>query len=312
MKTGASSGLPSVSIVIATLGREKVLVETLTLLLGLRHGAEELLVVDQSPSHERETTAALQAWHSQGRIRWIRREKPSIPAAMNDGLRQARSEVVLFVDDDVRPRGELVRAHAEVHGEGPRAAVNGQVLQPGETAFDGPTSAGLEGMQRDLDFRFNSTRAVDDIASLIGCNLSVRRAAALDVGGFDERFVGAAYRFETEFCRRLLRSGLATRFDPRPSIDHLRAGTGGTRHRGSHLTSASPAHAVGDYYFAHLEAMGMARWRYIARRMLREVATRFHARRPWWIPVKLVGEARGLLLARKLYREKLREARSAA
>jgi len=140
----------------------------------------------------------------------------------------------------------------------------------------------------------------------------VRRGVALEIGGFDERFVGAAYRFETEFCRRLLRAGLTTRFDPRPSIDHLRAGTGGTRLRGSHLTSASPVHSVGDYYFAHVEGAGLARWRYIARRMGREVTTRFHARRPWWIPVKLLGEVRGLLLARKLHRKKLSEARSAA
>ena len=312
MRSGASSGFPPVSIVIATLGRDRVLVETLTLLLGLDHGAEEILVVDQSPFHDPATTAALGDWHAQGLIRWIRRDRPSIPAAMNDGLRQATSDVVLFVDDDVRPRGALVRAHAEVHGEAFRAAVNGQVLQPGETESDRPPSAGLGGMERDLDFRFNATRAADGIASLIGCNLSVRRSAALEVGGFDERFVGAAYRFETEFCRRLLRAGLATRFDPRPSIDHLRAGTGGTRHRGSHLTSASPSHAVGDYYFAHLEAVGLGRWRYVARRMVREVATRFHVRRPWWIPAKLVGEVRGLLLARKLYREKLREARSDA
>ena len=207
MTADTSSDCPRVSIGIATLGREQVLVDTLTLLLGLRYAAEEILVVDQSPSHDLETTTALQGWHQQGRIRWIRREKPSIPAAMNDGLRQARSEVVLFVDDDVRPRGELVRAHAEVHAEGFRAAVNGQVLQPGESDFDGPPTTRLAGIERDLDFRFNSTRAVDHVASLIGCNLSVRRADALGVGGFDERFVGAAYRFETEFCRRLLRAG---------------------------------------------------------------------------------------------------------
>lgn len=312
MTADTSSDCPRVSIVIATLGREQVLVDTLKLLLGLRHPAEEILVVDQSPSHESDTTAALRDWHEKGRIRWIRREKPSIPAAMNDGLRQAASEVVLFVDDDVRPRGELVRAHAEVHAEGFRAVVNGQVLQPGESELDGPPTAGLAGLQRDLDFRFNSTRAVDGIASVIGCNLSVRRDAALGVGGFDERFVGAAYRFETEFCRRLLRAGLPTRFDPRPSIDHLRAGSGGTRQRGSHLTSASPAHAVGDYYFALLESAGLERWRYVGRRMVREVATRFHARRPWWIPVKLVGEVRGLLLARRLLREKLRKSGSGA
>lgn len=310
MRAPTDGTLPSVSVVIPTLGRERVLVETVGLLLGLQRTAAEVIVVDQTPAHEAETEKALSDWDASGRIRWIRRERPSIPAAMNAGLRAAASEVVLFVDDDIRPRGELVRAHAEVYAEASCSAVNGQVLQPGEDDFDGPAGSGTDGIDRDLGFRFNSTRPVDGIASCIACNLSVRRDAALLVGGFDERFLGAAYRFETEFCRRLARSGRTTRFDPRPSVRHLKAGAGGTRQEGGHLTSSSPAHPVGDYYFAYLESRGWARSRYIARRLVREVTTRFHARHPWWIPVKLVGEIRGLLLARRLYRERSKEGRT--
>lgn len=309
MNNLAEEAFPSVSVVIPTLGREKVLVETVELLLGLRHPASEVIIVDQTLAHEAETEKALSQWEGSGRIRWIRRERPSIPAAMNAGLREAASEVVLFVDDDIRPRGDLVRAHAEVHAENSCAAVNGQVLQPGESDFDGPPGSGGDGIDRDLDFRFNSTRPVNGISSCIACNLSVRREKALLVGGFDERFLGAAYRFETEFCRRLARSGGATRFDPRPSVHHLKIGVGGTRQEGGHLTSSSPAHPVGDYYFAYLESRGWARSRYISRRLVREVTTRFHARHPWWIPVKLVGEIRGLVLARRLYRERSRQER---
>ena len=309
MKDSSEGALPSVSVVIPTLGREKVLVETVGLLLGLEHPASEVIVVDQTPTHEAETERALSRWNASGQIRWIRRERPSIPAAMNAGLREAASAVVLFVDDDIRPRGDLVRAHAEVHAANSCTAVNGQVLQPGENDFDGPAGLGGDGIDRDLDFRFNSTRPVDGISSCIACNLSVRREAALLARGFDERFLGAAYRFETEFCRRLARSGGTTRFDPRPSVHHLKAGVGGTRQEGGHLTSSSPAHPVGDYYFAYLESRGWARMRYVSRRLVREVSTRFHARHPWWIPVKLVGEIRGLLLARRLYREKSEQER---
>ena len=312
MTGGGSPGLPPVSIVIPTIGRDKVLVETLTLLLGLRHGAEEILVVDQSPTHDEETLAALHGWHAQGRVRWIRRELPSIPAAMNDGLRQATSEVVLFVDDDVVPEAGLVEAHRRAHQAGGITAVVGMVLQPGEDPVGGPSSAPRgEGLWRDLDFCFRSSERAD-VWNVMAGNLSVRKADALACGGFDESFVGVAYRFETEFCRRLRRHGGRVVYEPEAVIHHLKAPTGGTRLRGNHLTSASPVHSVGDYYFAHVEGEGLARWRYIARRMGREVTTRFHARRPWWIPVKLLGEVRGLLLARKLYQNKLSEARSAA
>jgi hypothetical protein len=43
-------------------------------------------------------------------------------------------------------------------------------------------------------------------------------------------------------------------------------------------------------------------WRYTLRRLRANVLTRFHARHPWAIPPKLIGELRGLLLARRLYR----------
>ena len=66
---------------------------------------------------------------------------------------------------------------------------------------------------------------------------------------------------------------------------------------GDHRTSASPAHSMGDYYFArhHVPAF----WRYVARRLRNNVATRFHLEHPWTIPAKVVGEIRGLLLALK-------------
>ena len=38
------------------------------------------------------------------------------------------------------------------------------------------------------------------------------------------------------------------------------------------------------------------------RLIFREVNTRFHLTRPWWIPVKMVGELHALLVARRTLR----------
>ena len=122
------------------------------------------------------------------------------------------------------------------------------------------------------------------------------------MGGFDQNFQGAAYRFETEFARRIAKAGGKIRFLGTAGIDHLRVPSGGTRSRGNHLASASPRHGVGDHYYALLHAKSIeANW-YCLRRMFREVRTKFHATHPWWIPVKLVGELRAYLLARRLIR----------
>jgi GT2 family glycosyltransferase len=291
----------AISIAIPTFGRESVLMDTIEALLLQRPSAAEILVIDQTPVHEPETERRLAAWDRGGQVRWLRLPRPSIPVAMNHALAAARCPIVLFLDDDIVPANGLIGAHAAAHDEDGVAAVVGQVLQPGQEPNSSSTREPGDGLVRDLEFPFHSTeRRI--VHNCMAGNLSVKRELALAAGGFDENFVGVAYRFETEFARQLERSGGVLLFEPRAVIRHLRAARGGTRTYGSHLTSARPEFSVGDYYFALKEGRGSARLGYIARRLFREVRTRFHLRNPWWIPIKLVGELRGLAWAVRLRR----------
>ena len=285
-----------VTAAIPTYGREEVLLDTIHALLGLNVPPDEIVVIDQTPRHQAAVEAALRSLDSKGAIRWIRLDKPSIPMAMNRALREATHELVLYLDDDIIPGPNLIEGHRRAYVMREIWAVSGQVLQPGQSEIEAPAGR-RHSPWGDLDFPYNQNRGawVDNV---MAGNLSVRRDAALEIGGFDENFVGVAYRFETEFARRLVASGGKIWFEPSASIRHLQAPSGGTRMHGSHLTSASPAHSVGDYYFA-LTVLER-RWPYIAGRMSRSVRTRFHLTHPWWIPVKLTGELRGLLLALRL------------
>jgi glycosyltransferase involved in cell wall biosynthesis len=262
---------------------------------------DEIVLIDQTPEHDLETTALLESWNANEAIRWIRRSPPSITQAMNAGLLVATHPVVLYLDDDIVPHTALIGEHRAAHLTTDATAVVGQVLQPGQSPTDAEFSHQQSGLHSCLDFPFNSSRPawVDNV---MAGNLSVRRDAAIAVGGFDENFVGSAYRFETEFARRFVRSGRRIRFHPAASIRHLRAARGGTRSTGSHLTSASPKHGVGDHYFALLNAAPLAAGLYMARRAIREVCTRFHLGHPWYIPVKFVGELRAAVMALQLYR----------
>ncbi len=297
--SATSIGTPVITVAIPTYGREAVLVETLRLVLALEPGPTELLVVDQTPRHEEATEAALAAWAESGAIRRLRLSPPSITRAMNTGLVEAHSPVVLFLDDDVIPAPGLIAAHAAAYANPSVWAVVGQVLQPGETPDDIPPPAERNGLWRGLGFPFNSTeRSV--VHNVMAGNLSVQRDQAMEVGGFDENFVRVAYRFETDFARRIWQAGGRVRFEPAASIRHLRATAGGTRTYIDHRRSHRPDHSVGDYYYALRHG---GRWEccaYCARRMILAVATRYHLRRPWWIVPKLLGELRGLLMARRL------------
>jgi GT2 family glycosyltransferase len=289
-----------VTVAVPTYERESVLVDTIQALVA-RGGAGEILVVDQTARHEPGTEECLRDLAGRGRIRWRRLDRPSIPHAMNVALLEATRPLVLFVDDDVEPSDVLVAAHAASYDDAETWAVVGQILQPGEHPAGALRRYRTHGLRSHLDFPFNS---VDPawVSNVVACNFSMRRAQALQVGGFDENFVGAAYRFETEFCRRLLGAGGRVLFQPQAALRHLRVPSGGTRARGSHLNTLSPAHGVGDYYFALRHGVTLESLLYILWRPLRQVRTRFHLRRPWWIPLSLIAEVRAFVLALRLLR----------
>ena len=287
------------SIAIPTYGRDAVLIETLRHVLALDPRADEVLVVDQTPRHDDAAESQLEAWSREGAIRWIRLERPSIPHAMNEALRQGTSEVVLFLDDDLIPARDLVARHRAAIKTRHADAVVGQILQPGEGAI------ALDDRERtrldDLGFAFNSDSGTP-VTNVMAGNLAVRRERALAIGGFDENFTTTAYRFETDFAWRLLDAGGTIWFEPSASIHHLKADRGGLRVWGEHLRSASPAHSTGDYYFALMNLPRASLPRYVAKRIRGNAFSRFDVTHPWWIPVKLVREARALFQAIALKR----------
>lgn len=291
------------SVVIPTLNRDQVLVDTIQHLLGLKTRASEIIIVDQSASHTKEVEEALRRWHEQNEINLVRVAQPSIPSAMNLGLKRARSQYVLFLDDDIQPIGEIVEDHLRALQDFPeRWATVGQVIQPWEQSAEVVAPRKLVGLREDFDFPFCST-IPGPVVNVMAGNLCVNRELALSIGAFDSNFQGAAYRFETEFAKRIIKNAGKIWFLGCGGILHLRVASGGTRTAGSHLTSPSPLHGIGDYYYAFLHGNRWERWRYSMRRLVREVTTKFHAKHPWWIPVKLLGEVRALIAGRKLARE---------
>jgi GT2 family glycosyltransferase len=278
-----------ITVAIPTYNRGAIVAETVARLFALDPPPDAIIVVDQSA----EANSALVQWHREGRIRLIRLDAPSIPRAMNEALLAAATPVVLYLDDDVEPSPGLIAAHERAHEPAETWAVVGQILQPGERPahFDQP--------EDDLEFHFNHDSG-RFVANVMAGNLSVKREHAIAVGGFDENFIGAGYRFETDFALRLHAAGGRIWFSPEASLGHLKLSTGGLRSFGDHRSSPSPAHSAGDYYFAIFHRAPL--WRYALRRLRKNVVTRYHLTHPWTIPTKLTGELRGILLARTLAR----------
>lgn len=280
------------TVAIPTYNRGAILCATVEHLLALEPRADEIVIVDQTREHPAEVAERLRTWEASGAIRIVRLPEPSIPRAMNAALREARSPYVLFLDDDIIPAPDLVAAHVNALREPGVWAVAGQVLQPGESPEHLDEATLRRGAIRDLEFRFRHDTPTD-VQNVMAGNLAVDRERILSIGGFDERYTAVAYRFETDLALRIVGAGGRIRYEPRASIRHLKAAGGGVRAWGDHRTSASPVHSMGDYYFARKHVPHF--WSYVARRLRANILTRFHLRHPWTIPMKVLGELRGLI-----------------
>ncbi|MFN9932114.1 MAG: glycosyltransferase [Cyanobacteriota bacterium] len=283
----------TLTVAIPTYGRDQVLLDTVEALLALDPPPWELLVVDQTPRHVPEVESRLEHLAAEGRLRWLRLTRPSITAAMNRALLEARGDRVLFLDDDILPDPDLLAAHGRAAAHEPDAMVAGRVLQPWHGGRYDPA---------DAPFLFNDP-APRQVREFMGGNVAIPRLRAIELGGFDTNFVRVAYRFEAEFAHRWVSAGLPIHYEPTALIHHLRAERGGTRSYGLHLTTARPDHTVGRYYFLLCTQPLPRALVQAAAGLVRAVATRHHLRQPWWIPFTLVAEGRGMVWALNLHRK---------
>lgn len=273
------------TVVIPTFGRHQELIGTVCRILDLAPPPGSILVVDQTPEHPEAVDRALSNLNREGRIRWLRVSKASQPAAMNPGLLAAKTPYVLFHDDDVIPDTSIVAEFVGALNDMLAMGVNcwcvcGQVIQPNEAVVS------VETARHGHWFLFNSDRRcfIDD--AMAG-NLCVMRSQALALGGFDENFVGTAYRCDTDFARRVRLAGGRVLFEPKASLRHLQASIGGARSYGDFLRTWKPHFAVGSYYLA-LRTGPRSFAKAVGWLPFRAAMTRFHLRKPWFIPATLI------------------------
>ena len=233
--------LPLISVIIPTYNREQVLRETLAEVLQQTYPNFEVLVVDQTPTHEPETQTYLEQLNQAGKIQWYRLDWASLPGARNYAVRRSQGDILLFIDDDVQlPEGFLL-AHARNYIPGETAApekigaVAGRVFDRmklrdsgGELTIENlPPEAqdpGIAWYHLDLVHTIKPQQVI----SARGCNMSFRREIFEQFGlTFDERFRGSAVREESDFCLRIRQTGYVIWYDPEAHLIHLGEEVGG-------------------------------------------------------------------------------------
>lgn len=218
----------TISAVIPSYGRASILRDLVGALLVQRRAPEEIIVVHQCPEEKSEGTADLRGLAKQGRIRLLETDFANAQRARNLGIREARGDLVLLLDDDVRISPDLVRCHRINYEKDPTLdGVAGQVLLQGQSAsVDVPPSfywshVGWQFFPLNYGLR---TATINWPST----NSSVRRELAMKVGGFDEQYE-RTWLDDTDFSCRLLRAGAKLVFDPSATVVHLKESAGGKR-----------------------------------------------------------------------------------
>lgn len=232
---------PKISVIIPTYNREEALRETLVDVLKQDYPQFEVLVVDQTRSHQSETQTYLEELAKTGKITWYRLQWASLPGARNYAVRRSTGDIILFIDDDVQLTESFLKAHASNYIEAGTStpknigAVAGRVfdrMKLGDSGGDliieelppQASDPGIAWYHIDLVH----TVKPQQVISARGCNMSFRREI-FDQHGlhFDERFKGSAVREESDFCLRVRKTGYIIWYDPEANLVHLGEEVGG-------------------------------------------------------------------------------------
>jgi glycosyltransferase involved in cell wall biosynthesis len=212
---------PRASVIIRSYNRLPALCELLDRLLAQRFDSFEVVIVDQSTRATPADEAALAQRAADPRVRLLRFPPLGGPGARNQGVRAARGEILLFIDDDDLPEGDgWIAAHVANFDDPLCLGVTGRSVIEGGREPPYRAMARAErlvmslswlGMQRP----YARVRVRKQVDSVHGGNVSLRRSAIERAGLWDEC---TPVEDELSFNYRLrarLRPGEHLMFDPK-------------------------------------------------------------------------------------------------
>ncbi len=185
---------PRVSVVIRSYGRLAALAELLERILAQDHDSFEVVVVEQTEDPDEADLARLEPLIHDPRVRWLQRPPIGGAAARNEGVRHARGEIVLLIDDDDLPLvSDWIAAHERVYDDPDVIGVTARMVrEPGEympyldvmRPFVRRACMSYSILKTPFTYaRFDED--VEHVEWLHGSNASFRRDLALSVGLWD-------------------------------------------------------------------------------------------------------------------------------
>ena len=187
---------------------------------------DELIVVEQSAEVDPQVKEALKLFGGLGIL--VRQGRPNAQVARNEAARQSRSEILLFLDDDVDPEKNLIGAHLENYRDPSIHAVGGFYLEPGEIEVDEPRKVVWWRPLTKMERYPACYRHRVDSPLWPSCNGSIRRKVFVKLGGLDENYKYTLLD-DTDLAVRMQKAGCRCVHDPKARLFHRKEPTGGNR-----------------------------------------------------------------------------------
>lgn len=245
LSAGAESRpMPSASIVICTRERPDDLRRALQALVRLPDQGQEVLVIDNCPT----TNATEQVVAEFAGVRYVLEGRKGLNNARNRAMREAKGDIVAFIDDDAVADPEWLSALVASFADARVDCVTGLTMpleleSPAQELFEAMSGFSRRGF-RPRSFQAPGTHPLDTGKIGAGANMAVRRNLIDRIGIFDPALdAGTATQSggDHEYFTRILRGGGRILYVPTALNWH--------RHRRSHaeLVSAIGGYGTGVY-----------------------------------------------------------------
>ena len=205
------------SLVICTRNRAVQLAKTLTRVSAMRSRLNwELIIVDNESTDRTSAVLAEFAATWDRPMQTLIKKGRGVSCAKNAGWRSAKADIVACIDDDCYPKKDYLDSIFGCFSNDPRLGfVGGRIL------LHDPTDRRIT-IQESLEPRSFPKGSFIRPGVIQGANIAYRRAALIEVGGFDPWFGGGALYSgeEVELMARISAAGWNGAYDPKPVVYH--------------------------------------------------------------------------------------------
>jgi GT2 family glycosyltransferase len=210
------SSLPMATVAICTRDRVTDLRRCLDAVFCLPDDGQDVLVVDNCPS----TDATANLCFGLKRVRYIREDQPGLNVARNRALREARTSIVVFIDDDAVPDSNWLRSHLRHFRDRMVLCTTGltmplQLETEAQEWHERYSPFGRGFMRKKFDSKLLSPMASGHAGA--GVNMALRREVIELLGPFDEALDAGTRTHsggDNEMFARVLSAGYQIVYDP--------------------------------------------------------------------------------------------------